>query len=616
MPPCVTTSGRLEWKKFNAWRFMKLADYVIDFMVRRKVKHAFVISGGAVVHLVDSVARHPGMDYICPQHEQGGGAAADLYARITSNLGFTLTTSGPGTTNLVTSVCNAYFDSIPLVCISGQVARFRLKNNPALRQRGFQETDQVSVFKSITKYAKLITDPLTIREELEKAIFFATSGRPGPVLLDIPDDIQRVDIDPDSLIAFNPPPPIPPPSGQQIDQLFSLIHTAKRPMLILGAGIHSAKCQEKAIAFAKQFHLPVLLTWGGLDLLPYNHKLNLGAFGVCGPRGSNFAVQNADLVIALGTRLSQMITGGKQSLFSVGAKKVMVDIDAAELRKFNEASFRIDLPIEADLSSFFKQCEKWYLDCSPDMFSAWREQVFKWKHRYPICEERYYSIKDRVSPYVFMKEISPLMKEEDIIITDAGGNLSWTMQAIELKGKQRIFSAWNHSPMGFSVPASIGAALGGEGRDVICIIGDGGLMMCLQELGTIRRHNLPVKIFLFNNRGHGIQKQTIDNWLNSHYVAVDEATGLYFPDYKKIAESFQLPYFTINNHDQLLKSLDTIYNRPGPFFCNVEITENQKIVPMLKYGAGLDDLDPKIPETDLELIRQECLKLEEEACKL
>lgn len=595
---------------------MKLADYVIDFMVQKGVAHSFVVSGGAVVHLIDSVARHPGMDYICPQHEQGGSAAADLYARVTGNLGFTLTTSGPGTTNLVTSVCNAYFDSVPLVCISGQVARFRLKTSPALRQRGFQETDQVSLFKSITKYVKLITDPLMIRYELEKAIFLATSGRPGPVLLDIPDDVQRVDIDPDTLVPFEIPKTSKRSFEHPIKKLFSLIHSSKRPMLILGAGVHIAKCQEAAIAFATQFHLPILLTWGGLDLLPYDHKLNVGAFGVCGPRGPNFALHNADLVIACGTRLSQMITGGKQNLFSPSAKKVMIDIDSAEIEKFNNTTFPIDLPIEADLSSFFAQCEKMSTDRIPDPFEVWRELVFRWKRRYPACEESYYSIKERISPYVFMKEISSFTKEGDVILADTGANLSWTMQTIEVKKNQRIFSAWNHSPMGFSIPASVGAAFASKGKDIVCIIGDGGLMMCLSELGTIRRYNLPVKIFLFNNRGHGIQKQTLDNWLNSHYVAVDESTGLYFPDYKKVAESFQLPYFSIQNQDQLFRSLGDIYAQPGPFFCNVDIIEDQKIVPMLKYGSGLDDLDPKIAEEDLKLIQLECAKLEEEACKL
>lgn len=580
---------------------MKLSDYVIEFLVNEGIRHVFVISGGAIIHCVDSAAKNPNIKYICTQHEQGAGAAADTYSRITGNLGATLTTSGPGTTNLVTSACNAYFDSIPVIFISGQVATFRIRPSEKLRQKGFQETDIVSIFQSITKYAKLIKDAKEIKYELQKAVYLAKSGRPGPVLIDIPDDIQREDIEPGLLPAFTPPPD-PPARGldKKIKKIFSFIQSASRPILILGAGVRMGHAEKDALQFARHFHLPVLLTWGGMDLMARDDELNMGGLGVCGPRAGNFAVQNSDLVIAVGSRLSQMITGGKQNLFAPKAKKIMIDIDAEELNKFTPQDFSLDIAIKCHMAEFFKSCQGLH-EGSADGFAEWRKQIRSWDKQYPICPSEYYDRKEKVDAHVFIKELSRDAKEGDIILTDAGGNLSWTMQAFEVKSGQRLLSAWNHSPMGYSLPASIGAALASQ-KDIICIIGDGGIMMCLQELGTIRRHDLPVKIFVFNNHCHGIQKQTLDTWLNSRYVAVDQKTGLYFPDFIKVGEAFGFKTFTIENHLNLYDKIKQVLETPGCVLCNVEIVEEQKITPMLKFGAGLEDLNPKIPQNELDAI--------------
>lgn len=581
---------------------MKLSDYVIEFLASKGIEYNFLVSGGAVIHLVDSTAKHPIMKYICAQHEQNGAAAADMYARATGIPGLMMTTSGPGATNILTSVCSAYFDSIPMICITGQVARFRIRKSTKLRQRGFQETDVVSIFKSITKYAKLIMDPLSIRYELEKAFHLATEGRPGPVLLDIPDDLQRIDINPESLKSYKPEKKKQKSISSDISKLFELINAAKRPVLIYGSGVHAARSEKAAVEFAEKYNLPVVLTWGGADLFPHDHILNFGGIGVCGPRAGNFAIQNSDLVIAMGTRLSQMITGGKQSLFAPNAKKIMVDIDGEELEKFDSETFILDLPIKSDLASFFSSIKSF--DSQADRFQDWRETIRNWSLRYPICPQTYFNQSSRVNPYVFIKELSKQCKEGTTIISDTGANVSWTMQAFETKVGQRLHSAWNNTPMGFSVPASVGAALGLK-KEVICIIGDGGLMMCLQELGTIARHNLPVKIFLFNNKGHGIQKQTMDTWLNSNYAAVDHETGLYFPDYQKIAEAFRISYLKISNDIEIQGILEQVMLASGPVFCDVEVIENQKIVPMLKFGGGLQDLDPKISLEEMNRVLEE-----------
>ena len=586
---------------------VKLSDYIIEFFVKQGVRHCFGISGGAVIHICDSAAKNPNMKIIFTQHEQGAGAAADMYSRITGNLGLSLVTSGPGATNLVTSVCNAYFDSIPCVFISGQVATFRLKTTTSLRQRGFQETDVVSIFSSITKYSAMVRKAEDIRYELEKAVYISQEGRPGPVLLDIPDDLQRAEINPKLIRSFNPPKDISiatPTHGMSKDQfkkLEYLIANAKRPIIIAGAGIRQSKTQVMLKNFIEHYNLPALFTWGALDLFPRDYKFNLGGLGVVGPRSGNFVAQNSDLVIALGTRLSQMITGGKQELFAPKAKKVMVDIDGEEIAKFGKETFNLDLAIQTSLRDFFKKQVEWCSAHQADPWKNWRESATKWEAEFPICLTEYDFVENgQVNAYVFMRELSRQLSENEIIITDAGGNLCWTMQGIRAKAGQRILSAWNHSPMGYSLPAAIGAAAASR-NNVVCIIGDGGIMMCLSELGTIRRHGWPIKIFVFNNKGHGIQKQTIETWLGSRYVGVDEKTGLYFPDYKAIAKSFQTEYFLIKNHKDL-KKLKELLHLKEPVLIDVHISENQRINPMLKFGSGIEDLDPKINSSKLKEI--------------
>lgn len=593
---------------FDLRGLMKLSDYVVDFLSKCGAGHNFLVTGGAVLHLADSTGRHPVMQHVCVQHEQAGAAAADGYFRASGRLGVAMTTSGPGATNLLTSICNAYFDSIAMICVTGQVTRFRLRPNKRLRQRGFQETDISAVFESVCKYVKLVTDASMIRYELEKAVFLAQEGRPGPVVLDIPDDLQRVEIEPEKLKSFIPDVVTPAASRAQVEQLFTMIDEARRPVLIVGAGVHCAKVEKQAVTFARHFKLPLLLTWGATDVVPYKDELNMGGVGVCGPRAGNFAAQASDLVIAVGTRLSQMITGGKQDLFAPHAKKVMIDVDIEELNKFGPATFQLDLPICSDLKAFFATCEELY-EPRVDAFASWREKIGSWKKRYPVCTPEDYKRTEKINPYVFIKELSKVTKEGEIIVADTGANICWMMQAFETKADQKIFSAWNHTPMGYALPASVGAALGAQ-KEIICLIGDGGLMMCLQELATVRRYDLPIKIFIFDNQGHATVKQTIDIWLQSRYVAVDEKSGLSFPDYQKLADTFHIPYFRLSNHKDVLSHLPRIAQEKGPLVCHLDILETQKIVPMLKFGAGLEDLDPKLPPEEVAAVMQEARDLE------
>ncbi len=607
---------------------MKLSDYIAQFLAEQGIDHVFVVSGGAIIHSIDSVAKRKDMKYICVQHEQAVGAAADAYSRTCGKLGTGMVTSGPGATNLTTSISNAYFDSIPCLFICGQVTTPRLRPSENLRQKGFQETDVVSLFKSITNYVYRVMDPQEIKYQLQKASYMATHGRPGPVVLDIPDDLQRADIDVAKLKEFIPElevslswptgqgsqpvladrPGKSEEKNQKISTLLSWIESAQRPVLICGAGVRIADAIEPMLRFARYFKIPILLTWGGKDIMTHDDELNFGGLGVVGPRSGNFAAQNADLIIAVGTRLSQMITGGKTTLFAPDAKKIMIDVDPYELTKFTKNDFQLDLAIESDLKEFFMHVRARYplvgTGAEPlhgDPFKFWRDTIRGWERKYPICPKEKYDRKDYVDGHIFVKEISKASKENDIYIADTGANISWTLQAIEMKKGQRIFSAWNHTPMGYALSASVGAAVADHKR-ILCLTGDGGLMMNIQELATIKRYQLNVKVFIFNNGGHAIQKQTIDTWLNSHYAAVDEKTGLCFPDFVKTAEAFGVPAYRIDNHGQLNEIIQKVLNTNGPVVCDVTIDPNQKIEPMLKFGSGLEDLNPKLPPNEIAAI--------------
>jgi acetolactate synthase-1/2/3 large subunit len=579
---------------------MKLSDFIAQFLSEQGIKHVFVVSGGAIIHSIDSVARHPEMNYVCVQHEQAAGAAADAYWRTNGRVGTVMVTSGPGATNLTTSICNAYFDSIPILCICGQVTTPRLRPNDKLRQKGFQETDIVSLFSSITKYVYRVMDPLEIKYQLQKALYIAQDGRPGPVALDIPDDLQRTDIDISKLKEFVPPSvPKSKDNTKDIQTLLSWITAAKRPLVIYGAGIRIAGVIDPALKFIHQWDLPTVLTWGGKDIMPCDDPLNMGGIGVVGPRWGNFAAQNADLIIAVGTRLSQMVTGGKTILFAPHAKKVLVDIDPYELSKFTPNDFHLDLGIESDFPQFFQSLFELSHGLNQlDHFASWRQQIKDWEKEYPVCPQEKYKRQDYVDGHVFVKTISKHSRPGDIFIADTGANISWTLQAIEMKKDQRIFSAWNHTPMGYALSAAIGAACASDSR-ILCLTGDGGLMMNIEELATIRRYNLNVKLFIFNNGGHAIQRQTIDTWLDSQYVGVDEKSGLSFPDFVKTAEAFHLPALQASNHQQLESVINKALETPGPVVCDIIIDPNQKIEPMLKFGAGLEDLNPKLPAAEI-----------------
>lgn len=577
---------------------MKLSDYVLQYLKDLGVNHAFLVTGGALAFLVDSFEKTKNIEYICTTQEQGAAMAAEAYSRITENLGVAMATSGPGATNLMTGIGCAYFDSIPTLYITGQVNTYESTTKDGPRQIGFQETNVVDIVKPLTKFAAQVGDPSDIRYFLDKAVYLAKSGRPGPVLLDLPMDVQRAEIDPPKLKSYRPRKNKCDYAllDKKVYETIDLIRKAKRPVIILGAGVKLGKAQKKTRNLIEKLRIPVVLSWGAMDVLAYDHPLLIEGFGVSSNRAGNFAVQNADLIISLGSRLDTRQTGGRPETFARGAKKVVLDVDEAELYKGR--GLKIDVDINYDINDFLEVALKKIDGVSVNDLSGWKERIRTWKTKYPICLPEYLEQKDKVNPYAFMDALSKESKEGDIIITDAGATLTWTMQGFKVKERQRLFSAFGNSPMGYSLPASIGACFAANKKPVTCIIGDGGFKMNINELETIVRHNLPIKIFVMNNHEFGIIKQFQDVWLNSAYKAACVETGLGDSDLLKVAEAFGTATARIGNHGQLRKKVKEVLDYDGPISCSVEVKHSERIVPKLEFGKPIEDPTPLLDRNE------------------
>lgn len=576
---------------------MKLSDYVASFLANQGIRHVFAVSGGASLHLIHSIADTPGISFVCPMHEQAGAMAADGYARVTGNLGAALATSGPGATNLLTGVCCAYYDSVPVLFITGQVSTFRSKGDTGVRQIGFQETDTVDIFRPVTKYAVRVDRPEDIRYELEKASYLARSGRPGPVLLDIPDDVQRAQIDPADLRSFTPPAPSERrrASHDAIAKCLAWIQEAKRPVMVLGWGVRLAGAAELARRVVEQIGIPVAPTWALADILPADHKLLIGTFGTHGTRHANFAVQNADLIVSIGSRLDTKATGSPPATFAREARKTVVDIDASELQKFSRYGLHIDLPIEADAREFLEELAAVGKHRAP--ISAWLGQIQTWKQMWPVCPPTWRE-QDDINPYVFVTKLANHCREDETIVVDTGCTLAWTMQAFQFKTGQRLFHDWNNTAMGWALPASIGASFALGGQPVVCLSGDGSLQMNIQELATVVRHNLPIKLFLLNNHGHSMIQQTQDQWLGSRYLASSVAGGLADPDYVAIAKAYGFRTLSVSRNSDLDDVIAEVMSAAGPVLCHVDVRAEHRVTPQVKFGRPNEDPEPLLPRRE------------------
>jgi acetolactate synthase-1/2/3 large subunit len=580
---------------------MKLSDIVARFLVRQNIKHAFVLSGGASLHLIHSIAEAEGVDFVCPQHEQAGAMAADAYARLTGGLGCAVATSGPGMTNLITGICCSYYDSVPVLLLTGQVATFRAKGETGVRQIGFQETDTVSICRSITKYAVLIRDPYRIEYELEKAVAIARSGRPGPVLVDIPDDLQRMDVDPSSLVKYRPRRSAQGPKRniprRLLQGCLKAIRGARRPVLVYGWGIHIAAAEAVALELARLTGIPVAMTWAGLDLMPGDDPLAIGGFGTHGVRHANFAVQNADLVISVGSRLDTKATGSPPSTFAREAALIMVDVDEAEIAKFKRLGRKVDLGICADAGVFLRALVEEARGLAFPDFSEWVEKIGDWRARYPPCLPEF-AEQTKVNPYWLIKRLSSMLREGEVIFSDTGCAVAWMMQAFEFKSGQRFIHAFNNTPMGYGLPGSIGASFAKPGQRIVLVTGDGSLQFSIYELATVIRHSLPIKILLLNNRGHAMVRQTQDMWLDGHHYATSIEGGLAFPDFAAVARAYGFRTDTLTLTADVDSKLAAALDGDGPVLLNIEIDPDHGVVPQVKFGRPNEDADPLLDRAE------------------
>jgi acetolactate synthase-1/2/3 large subunit len=574
---------------------MNVSDYILKFLVKKKVKNVFTITGGAICFLMDAFSRNNNINYIPVAHEQAAAMMADSYSRLGPNFSATMVTSGPGATNLLTGIACSWFDSIPSMHICGQVNRHELanfdKSTKNVRQVGFQETDIVSMAKPITKFAYQLKNENEIKYILEKAFYFSQTGRPGPVLIDVPMDLQRKKIIPANLKSFY----VKKKSINKqklIKQIKVILHNfkkAKRPVILVGGGIRISKTNKELLTFLKKFNIPLLTTWSGADSITHNTKNYIGNIGVYGSRAANFVIQNSDFVLSLGSRLDTRVTGGAPQNFAREAIIASVDIDKNELNK--NRGLKINIKVNESLVDFFSNFQK-ISDNSVVNKSDWLKKSFLWKKKYPIVLEKYRSQKKNVNPYLFMEKLSNFLKDDDVVIPDDGAHLTWTIQALKVLKKQRLFSAFGNSPMGYAFPASIGASIALNKKRIICIDGDGSIQINIQELQTMISNKLPIKIIIMNNNGYGIIKQFQELYLNKRYEAVDSMKGVTNPNFLKIAKAYGVRYSEIKNNSDINRVLKEAIKSNNAEFINVFIKPDQKIIPKLTFGLPLEDLSP------------------------
>lgn len=580
----------------------KLSDYVMRFIAEQGVKHVFMLPGGGAMHLNDSLGKSRDLEFVCNLHEQASAMAAEVYARVTGNLGVCLVTTGPGGTNAVTGLAGAWLESTPCLFVSGQVKRADLKRDLGVRQLGVQELDIVEIVRSITKYAALVTDPTSIRYQLEKAVALARHGRPGPVWIDIPLDVQAAPIDENNLPGFDTADL--PPTGQPTESLrelawrtLDLLNAAERPVLLIGNGVHDARGEAELRRLIDRLQIPVLRTWIGADLLPDDHPLCFGKPGVVAARGANFTLQNADFLLSVGVRLDFAVTGYDQAQFARAARKVVVDVDQAELEKL--AKLKIDVPVWSDARLFLTAL----LDAADRLQmrdrKEWLERCRVWKSRYPVVLPEYWNQTGFINTYAFTSVLSDEMSEDELIIPgSSGAALDTFWLALRLKGRQRAIATGGLGAMGYGLPGAVGGAVAAGGRRVVSVDGDGGIQLNIQELATVARLGLPIKFFILNNNGYASIRASQRNYFK-RWMASDPETGLVLPDTLKIAEAYGIPAMRVSDPGQLRERISEVLTRPGPVICEVMVHPDQTIGPRVSSAVRTDGSMVSRPLEDL-----------------
>jgi acetolactate synthase-1/2/3 large subunit len=588
---------------------LKLSDYVTGFLVEHGVRDVFLLSGGGIMHLLDSVGSQAGLSYFCCRHEQACVVAAEGYARTSGRPGVALVTTGPGAVNALSGVVGAWYDSIPLIVISGQVRRDLIADFGKLRQKGPQEADIRAMAGPVTKYMTTVTRPESIRYELEEAFYRAQSGRPGPVWIEIPVDVQALQVDERDLVGFEPPSDDPQLQGADLQAAASAVadelRKAKRPLIVAGAGIRLAHAEGRLAELMDVLQVPVVAPDSGKDLVPEDHPLNVGVFGAAAQRRANFAVQNCDLLVTLAAGLSAKKVGFGYRDFAARARKIIVDIDLDQLE--NQV-IGADKRVHGDVGPFLDALiANARLNPIPPR-PRWLDACSSWKKRYPPIADDHLVETGYINSYVFMGALSDEMGAHDLLVTGNGLESVSFVQAFRVKPGQRAFTNFNWGSMGWDLPLAIGACLGSGGRRTVCVAGDGTLQMNLQELMTIRHYDLPVAVFVFNNGGYSTIRATQRSLLDGRIVASDPATGVDDPDFEALSQAFHLPYHRLANSDGLAEGIGAVLAESGPVLCEVMISPDQEITPKASAfrrpdgsleSRPLEDMYPFLPREEV-----------------
>lgn len=595
---------------------MRVADYLVRRIADLGVNHVFMLPGGGAMHLNDAITLEPRIKPVVCHHEQACGIAAEAYGRVKEAFGVAMVTTGPGATNIITPVVGAWIESVPLLVISGQVKNAdRLRGRP-LRQTGVQEVDIVPMVRHCTKYAVTIERPADVRSILERAIHEMTMGRKGPVWIDVPLDVQGADVDPATLQGYEPADAISPAVGSalrpSVDRTIELLAAAERPVILAGHGIRLAGAAERFRELAEAIGSPVIATWNAFDMLPYDHPLMVGRPGVVASRAPNFAVQNSDLVLAIGCRIDNVITAYNARGFARAARKIVVDVDRNEIEKLD---MPVELAVVADAADFIDALLGAIRErgATPVVHGRdpWLERCRSWKERYAVSGA---TAAPAISHQQAVLAISDAAPEGTVFGTGSSG-LAVEAFYVGFRNKrgQRIFKTSGLGSMGYGLPAAIGACLGAGGAPTICVEGDGSLMLNLQEFATLRGLSLPICVIVLNNGGYCSIRNTQRNYFNGRFIGTDPAHGLWMPDLEAVAAAFELPFRRIEHRDTLAHDLQSALAMQRPCLVDLRVSTDEQLGPKAAaipqpdgsiISMPLEDMSPLL---SLNVLRSEML---------
>lgn len=570
----------------------RITDVVASFLVDQGIEDIFTLTGGGAMFLNDGIAANGKINVICNHHEQACAMGAVAYAKYKNGLAAAMLTTGCGSTNAITGLLDAWQDNVPVIFISGQIKRKETSRNSKanLRQFGVQEADIISIVEPLTKYSVMVNDPLEILFHLEKAAYLATSGRPGPVWIDVPLDVQGFSLDVSELKHFQPASN----AFQEVeglDKFIEMYEQAERPIILAGNGVRLSGAVGRLRDFSDKNNIPCVVSYLAADYFEQDNKNYIGRLGIKGDRAGNFAIQNSDFIISLGSRLSVCLTGFEYELFAREAKLVVVDIDENEHQK---DTVRIDQLICSDVGKFLDIVKD---QLKPKKTGDWQRKCMHWKDSWPVYQGGYDA--STVNMYEFTKALSDLADKNSIVVSDAGSSYYVLSQSFTLRDYgQRYITSGAQADMGFSLPAAIGACVA-SGKPVIGVTGDGSFQLNIQELQTVKQYNLPVKLIVWNNNGYLSIRATQDKFFNGRRIGTDPDSGVSFPEVEKISGAYGLPYIRINNSSELRDKLKYVIDVDGPIVCEVICPENQEIIPAVSAVKNSDGSMTSKPIEDM-----------------